>query len=119
VHGYLDDEQLPGIYAAASAYVDVSLYEGFGLHTLEAMASGTPVIATDIPAIAEVVGSAGHLFPAGDAERLQRLLESVLYGGERERLASEGRKRAACFSWHETARSTVDAYSAVLAKARE
>lgn len=107
--GHVGEQQLPALYAGAIAMVYPSLYEGFGLPPLEAMSSGTPVLASDRSSLPEVVGEAGLQVDPFDveaiAEGIRRLLEdSVL----RDDLRRRGLGRAKQFSWDETARRTWD-----------
>jgi glycosyltransferase involved in cell wall biosynthesis len=107
--GYVPDDRLPGLYAGARALVMPSLYEGFGLPVLEAMASGTPVVAADRAALPEVAGGAALLFDPDDTEAAAQALVRVL--GDADLAASlrdRGLARAAEFTWHATARQ-VDA----------
>ena len=101
--GHVDDALLPGLYAGAEAFALPSLYEGFGLPVLEAMAAGTPVITTTAGALPETCGGAARLVedPAAFATELPALLAD---GAERERLRAAGLERAAAFSWDRTAR---------------
>ena len=96
--GHVPDEHLPGLYAGASAFVLPSLYEGFGLPALEAMASGTPVVVSDRGGLPEVVGDVGTLV---DPERPEAIAEAVLEAVGEER--GRGVARAAGFSWDRTA----------------
>jgi glycosyltransferase involved in cell wall biosynthesis len=90
----LSSEQMAEQYAAASICVVPSLYEGFGLPVVEAMACGTPVIATDGGALPEVVGDAGVIVPAGDAAALRAALDALLRDSERAlALAAAGLRR--------------------------
>ena len=101
--GHVDDALLPGLYAGAEAFALPSLYEGFGLPVLEAMASGTPVLTTTAGALPEVAGGAARLVadPAAFASELPALLGDA---AERERLRAAGLERARAFSWERTAR---------------
>jgi glycosyltransferase involved in cell wall biosynthesis len=111
--GHVPDELLPGLYAGAEAFALPSLYEGFGLPVLEAMAAGTPVVAADAAALPETCGDAARLVPP-EADAFRDALVALLRdGAERERLRAAGLERAAGFSWESTARG-VDAVLARL-----
>jgi glycosyltransferase involved in cell wall biosynthesis len=98
--GRVSDEQLHALYAGACCFVYPSLYEGFGLQAVEAMACGTPVIASDGGSLPEIVGSAGVVFRAGDADALAERLYRVLTDRDlRERLVRTGITRANDFRW--------------------
>jgi glycosyltransferase involved in cell wall biosynthesis len=114
--GYLADEDLRALYSSCSAFVYPSLYEGFGLPPLEAMACGAPVITSRIPSIVETVGTdAARLVSPTDAKALARALVEILDNeNERQRLSQMGRERAAKFSWEKTARATLGIYQRVL-----
>jgi glycosyltransferase involved in cell wall biosynthesis len=102
--GYVGEDELPGVYAGARALVMPSLYEGLGLPCLEAMASGTPVVASDRPALPETCGDAALLVDPDDpAAFAAALLSAALDPGTRERLRSAGLERAAGFTWGRTA----------------
>lgn len=105
--GYVDDQDLPALYAGARALAMPSRYEGFGLPCLEAMACGTPVVASRCAALPETVGDAGLLVDADDA---QAFAEALLAAARDEplhaRLAHAGRERAAAFPWSRTAELT-------------
>ncbi|MDP9354983.1 MAG: glycosyltransferase family 4 protein, partial [Chloroflexota bacterium] len=109
--GYVDAEALPAWYSAADLFVYPSLYEGFGLPPLEAMACGTPVITSDVSSLPEVVGDAGLTVPPTDemalAEAMRRVLGDPAIGAD---LRKRGLERAKRFSWEQTAALTVAAY---------
>jgi glycosyltransferase involved in cell wall biosynthesis len=115
VSGYVPDEDLPLWYRAAEAFVYPSIYEGFGMPLLEAMASGVPVIAADSSSLPEAVGETGRLVPATDvsawAAVLSRAIESP---GWREGAGARGQARARTFTWARTAAQTVAAYRRAL-----
>jgi len=100
--GPVDDAHLPGLYAGARAFVFPSLYEGFGLTALEAMASGTPTVVSDRGGLAEVVGDAGLLVDPLDPEAIADAVGRAI-GPERARLTAAGPPRAAAFTWRRTA----------------
>ncbi len=107
----IDDRTLARLYRSASAFVYSSLYEGFGLPLLEAMACGVPIVATRAASIPEVVGDAGVLVPPDDedafAAAIARVLEDAVFA---DALRRSGISRAAGFSWDRSARATIDAY---------
>jgi glycosyltransferase involved in cell wall biosynthesis len=106
--GHVPDDDLPGLYAGAEAFVLPSVYEGFGLPVLEAMASGTPVVAANTTALPETCGGAAKLVEP-EAEALRDVLTRLVTDdGERARLRELGFKRAREFSWERTA-AEVDA----------
>jgi glycosyltransferase involved in cell wall biosynthesis len=113
--GRVDDAVLAGLYARAQVFCMPSLGEGFGLPVLEALAAGTPVVASDLPAIREVAGDAAVLVAPGDVAALAAGLGSAVSDGPlRERLCRRGRDRAATFTWEATAEATVRAYRAAV-----
>lgn len=114
--GYVSDQELAALYSACSVFVYPSLYEGFGLPLLEAMACGAPVITSQIPSIRETVGSAARLVVPTDIGGLAQAIVDVLeVPAERKHLATEGQKRAAGFTWQKTAEATMQVYEEVLA----
>jgi glycosyltransferase involved in cell wall biosynthesis len=100
--GYVDDADLPALYAGAAAFAMPSLYEGFGLPCIEAMAAGTPVVAADSAALPEACGGAALLASPHDPDAFAAALLDAA-GRERERLVAAGRERAARLSWQRTA----------------
>ncbi|HEX8149237.1 MAG TPA: glycosyltransferase family 1 protein [Pyrinomonadaceae bacterium] len=118
--GYVSDEELRALYAACAAFVYPSLYEGFGLPPLEAMSCGAPVVAGWTPAVAEVSGGAARLFDPRDHGQLARaLLELLDDPAARRALSEAGLRRAAQFSWHRTARATLDVYAEAVKRSRQ
>ncbi len=114
--GPVAPEELVYLYNGAAALVLPSLYEGFGLVAVEAMACGLPVVCSDGGALPEITGDAARRFPVGDAEALAAALAEVLFEADlRRRLAERGLARAAEFSWVEAARQTFKIYQRVLA----
>jgi glycosyltransferase involved in cell wall biosynthesis len=109
--GYVADEALPALVAGARLFVYPSLYEGFGLPLLEAMASGVPVLHSRIAALDEVAGEAGASFPPLDVEALAGALAMALQDEPwRAEARESGLARAALFSWRRCAELTRDAY---------
>ncbi|MBC7249972.1 MAG: glycosyltransferase family 4 protein, partial [Anaerolineae bacterium] len=113
--GYVPAEELPLWYNAADLFVFPSLYEGFGLPPLEAMACGTPVVSSNAASLPEVVGEAGLLIDPYDVEGLAAAMRRVLTDRELStQLRERGLRRARQFSWKEAARQTVAVYEQVL-----
>jgi glycosyltransferase involved in cell wall biosynthesis len=109
---WVADEDLPALLTAASVFVYPSLYEGFGLPPLEAMACGTPVICSNTSSLPEVVGQSGLLVDPQDiaslAEAMRRLLTDAQLHAE---LSARGQTQAQAFTWERTARQTLDLYA--------
>jgi glycosyltransferase involved in cell wall biosynthesis len=114
---FIPDDDLPAFYSAAACFVYPSLFEGFGLPVLEAMACGTPVVAASRAALPELVGDAGILVDPESVDELAAGLGRVL--GDRALaadLGARGRERSRRYSWTETARRTLDVYRAAIAR---
>lgn len=106
-----DDVVLGGLYRGASAFVYPSLYEGFGLPPLEAMAYGCPVISSNTSSMPEVIGDAGEFFPPTDVEAMTQAIESVVYSDDRTKgLINKGHERLKEFSWKKCAEQTLAVY---------
>ena len=109
--GRLSPDDLDALYRSAAAFAYPSLYEGFGLPVLEAMARGVPTMAAMSSSLPEVTGDAALLVDPGDEEAiatgLERLLTDRVLAAD---LRDRGLERSATFSWAATARATLDAY---------
>ena len=118
--GYLTDEDLRALYSSCRVFVYPSLYEGFGLPPLEAMACGAPVIASRIPSIVEAVGpDAARLVAPTDVHALARCVVETLNDEDgRRHLSLTGRRRASAFTWEKTARATRAVYGEALGRGK-
>ncbi len=115
VLGRVSDQHLQHLYRAADLFAYPSFYEGFGLPVLEAMASGTAVLASNRSALPEVIGDAGVLIdPDCEAELAAKLAELMTSPERRTELATAGQIRAKDFSWEKCAKETLAVYSQVL-----
>lgn len=109
--GWVSEEDKPALYSAATLFVFPSLYEGFGLPVLEAMACGTPVIASNAASLTEVVGDGGLLVEPQDVDALAEAMIAVLTDSRlRASLRQRGLEQARRFSWERTARETLGVY---------
>jgi len=116
----LDDATLALLYERANVFVYPSVYEGFGLPMLEAMACGAPVVATHAASSPEVVGDAGLLVEPKEVSAMAGAIEAVLSSPDlAARLGEAGRRRAAQFTWERTARETIQVYRQCLMEASE
>lgn len=115
VAGYVDAGDLPALYSGATVVAYPSLYEGFGLPVLEAMACGAPVLASSTSCFPEVIGDAGLMVDPEDTDAIAKgLLDLISDGGLREHFSRAGIEHAARFTWERTARGTLEVYRRVL-----
>ena len=115
--GYLPREDLAKIIAGATTLIYPSIYEGFGLPPLEAMACGVPVITSNVSSIPEVVGETGLMLDPQDVDGFARGMETLLTAPEvREAMARKALARSAQFTWASCVSQTVEAYRLVLNK---
>jgi len=109
--GVVRDEELPLLYNCADLFVYPSLYEGFGLPPLEAMACGVPIITSNTSSLPEVVGNAGIMIDPSDIESLSDEMYRVLKDKElRHRMGRDGLKRSKMFTWEKTVNKVLEAY---------
>ena len=114
--GFVEDEELPHLYRGADFFVYPSLYEGFGLPVLEAMACGTPVITSDSSSLPEVAGGAALLVdPQSDVEISTAILKLADDPDLRQVMREKGLSRSGRFSWADTSSETLKIYEEVLA----
>lgn len=115
--GYVPAEDLPLMYNAAEIFVYPSLYEGFGLPVLEAMACGTPVITSNVSSLPEIAGDAAHLVdPYSVAEIATALVRVSQDAAYRAELSERGLAQARLYSWERTAQQTLEVYHAAAAR---
>jgi glycosyltransferase involved in cell wall biosynthesis len=113
--GMVPDEDLPGLYAGAAALLYPTLYEGFGLPVVEAMACGVPVLTSSTSALQEIAGGYAYLVDPMDVDAIAEGI-AVLATDEKVRsdYAALGRKRALDFSWDKAAEKTLEVYESAL-----
>jgi glycosyltransferase involved in cell wall biosynthesis len=117
--GFVPFDALRIFFESAALFVFPSLYEGFGLPPLEAMATGTPVVASNVSSLPEVVGDAALLVNPENVFDIARGIQEALLDEElREELIAKGRKQAARYSWERTAREVLEVYAEVGAEQR-
>jgi glycosyltransferase involved in cell wall biosynthesis len=115
--GFVPFDTLRVFYECASAFVFPSLYEGFGLPPLEAMASGTPVVTSNVSSLPEAVGDSAVLVNPENVFEIARGIREVLLDDElRSRLVVKGKEQAARFNWERTAREVISIYEEVARK---
>jgi glycosyltransferase involved in cell wall biosynthesis len=113
--GFVQEEDLPAVYGGALLTVQPSLYEGFGLPVLEAMACGCPVCASDTSSLPEVGGKAARYFDPQDTEEITECVSQILRDPPlRQEMTDKALARAKCFSWKATARQTLALYQRVV-----
>ncbi len=118
--GYLSDDDLCALYSSCALFVYLSLYEGFGLPPLEAMACGAPVIASRIPSLSETISEAALLVAPTDVRELARNIRSLLQDEDlRTQLAKKGAQRASELGWDRTAQLTKAVYDQALTICRK
>jgi glycosyltransferase involved in cell wall biosynthesis len=115
--GVVEDEDLPMLYNCADLFVFPTLYEGFGLPPLEAMACGIPVITSNTSSLPEVVGNAGIMVDPNNVESLSNAMYRVLQDKElRHRMSRDGLKRSKMFTWEKMASEVKKVYEETLSK---
>lgn len=113
--GYLFDDDLRTLYSSCLLFIYPSLYEGFGLPPLEAMACGAPVIVSRIPALMETTqGAVGYFDPSSDDDLASTIVGLMRNESARQSIAAAGLKQAAKFSWEQTAQMTMNVYNKAL-----
>jgi len=115
--GYVENKDLVLFYNAADLLVFPSIYEGFGLPPLEAMACGTPVVTSNTSSLPEVVGDAGIMIDPYDVDELANVMNEVLTNNDLKKSMSEkGLRRAQIFNWKDTAKKTLKVYEEVISQ---
>jgi len=113
--GFVDDEEIPALLSGASLLLFMSLYEGFGLPLLDAMACGTPILCSDVSSLPEVAGRAAEYADPNSVSDMASSLERLLSDSERRaELSRLGRERVAGFTWEATARAVVSTFETVM-----
>ena len=113
--GIVPDEDLPGLYAGADAFLYPTLYEGFGLPVVEAMASGVPVLTSSTSALQEIAGGYAYLVDPMDVDAISRgIVDLATDPSRRGEFAELGKRRARDFSWDRAAERTLQVYGEAL-----
>ena len=109
--GFVPDEDLPSVYGAATVLVMASVYEGFGLPILEAMACGTPVVSSNVSSLPELGGDVAQYFNPENVDEMVAVLQHVLDDESlQNKMKTAGITRAASFSWEKAAQETLEVY---------
>jgi Glycosyltransferase len=112
--GFIEESEICDLYTLSDVFISTSTYEGFGLPPLEAMSCGTPVVATQVASVPEVVGDAGRLHPPGDVEGFAQSVCEILTNPEiSQNLREKGTKRAKLFSWEKCAAELDSIYASI------
>jgi len=115
--GFIADEDLPALFSAADLFAYPSLYEGFGLPVLEAMACGTPVVCSNNSSLPEVAGEAGLQVDPLDVQAITATMADVLVSNSlHEEMSAKGRKQAAKFTWRQAVKDLMGLYQRLLEK---
>lgn len=117
--GYIEDNDLPALFAKAEAFVFATLYEGFGIPLLEAMLLGAPAISSDRGALVEVGGDCAAYFDPDSAASMAARIAEVLGSGKREQMVACGLERAKSFTWERTGELTAAVFDRILGKSSE
>lgn len=113
--GFIEEGELPTAYAGALAYVIPSLNEGFGLPPLEAMACGTPVIASNVSCMPEILGDAAYYFDPYNVDDIVKAIKKIVSDKQtRTKLIKKGLDQAKKYSWDKTARKTLEVYNGLI-----
>jgi glycosyltransferase involved in cell wall biosynthesis len=113
--GYVDEDDMPALYRLAEVFVYPTAYEGFGLPLLEAMASGTPAVANEIPVFEEIVGDGAFLVQDGSETKMGGAILALLEQRDLyDSLSNRGIARASNFTWRKTAKATLRVYEQAL-----
>ena len=115
--GLVPAPDLQALYAGAILFAYPSLYEGFGLPLLEAMAAGTPIMTSQVSSLPEVAGDAAVLVDATSVDAIRGALDQLLLNARlRAQLAERGRRREARFTWRRTAELTLASYQRAISE---
>ena len=110
-----NDEILAGYYKNASAFIYPSVYEGFGLPPLEAMAQNCPVVSSNTSSMPEVIGDAGEFFDPNSIDEMREAIERVVFSSSRSReLIEQGKRRLEMFTWQNCANQTLNIYNQLI-----